>query len=261
MALNNIKVSIIVVTLNNLKGLKKTLSSCQKQQIINNEVIVIDGASTDGTVAYLNSFSELNNSWVSEKDHGIYNAMNKGLSYAKGKWIIFMNAGDVFYQNNTIFNALLLVDNDIDIIFCDVEIDQKYYKYTIKAKKINCLKNGMICSHQSMIFKNSVFKKCRFDERFKYVADYDIFLRCFLSGFKILYRPIIFSKYQAGGLSEKNRFSRDLEVFKSIRSNYARVSLSQYFYTFRALFFSSIVILFGKFKTKFLIDYIIRFFR
>ena len=98
MALNNIKVSIIVVTLNNLKGLKKTLSSCQKQQIINNEVIVIDGASTDGTVAYLNSFSELNNSWVSEKDHGIYNAMNKGLSYAKGKWIIFMNAGDVFYQ-------------------------------------------------------------------------------------------------------------------------------------------------------------------
>ena len=95
--MSNRKYSIIVVTLNNADGLKRTLQSVRALNYSCLEVIVIDGASTDSTKDVIKGFAQLVTVFVSEKDKGIYNAMNKGILKATGEYLNFMNSGDCFY--------------------------------------------------------------------------------------------------------------------------------------------------------------------
>ncbi len=85
--------SVITVTRNNLVGLRRTHESLRIQSCGDYEWIVVDGASDDGTADYLKKTGA---NWVSEPDRGIYDAMNKGIARAQGRWLIFMNAGDEF---------------------------------------------------------------------------------------------------------------------------------------------------------------------
>ena len=96
MEMSNRKYSIIVVTLNNADGLKRTLQSVRALNYPCLEVIVIDGASTDSTKDVIKDFAQLVIVFVSEKDKGIYNAMNKGIAHVTGDYVVFMNAGDCF---------------------------------------------------------------------------------------------------------------------------------------------------------------------
>lgn len=94
------KVSVITVNYNNLKGLERTISSVLLQSFSDFEYIIVDGGSSDGSKEYIESKQEYINQWVSEKDHGVYNAMNKAIRMAQGEYCIFMNSGDHFFLHN-----------------------------------------------------------------------------------------------------------------------------------------------------------------
>jgi glycosyltransferase involved in cell wall biosynthesis len=96
------KISIITVCYNAEKQLKKTIDSVINQTYKNIEFIIIDGASSDNSLELLKTYSSSINFWVSEPDHGIYDAMNKGLSVATGDYVQFLNAGDYFCDETSL---------------------------------------------------------------------------------------------------------------------------------------------------------------
>ena len=96
------KITVITVCHNAAKTLEKTIKSVLNQTYPNIEYIIIDGGSTDDTVDIIKRYADRLAYWISEPDKGIYDAMNKGIEVATGEWINFMNAGDTFYEENTI---------------------------------------------------------------------------------------------------------------------------------------------------------------
>ena len=108
------KLSIITVNFNNVEGLRKTAESIVSQTFQDFEWIVIDGGSTDGSKELIEQYSDRIAYWCSEKDSGIYNAMNKGVRYAKGEYINFMNSGDCFADSSVLSDVSeRLLDNVI----------------------------------------------------------------------------------------------------------------------------------------------------
>ena len=157
-------VSIITVCLNNGENLENTIKSVINQTYSNIEYIIIDGGSTDNTIDIIKKYESKIEHWLSEKDKGIYDAMNKGVSLAKGKWIIFMNAGDEFYSRNTIEQIFNKKYIGFDFIYGDCEIIySKDFSRIQKAGELKDLWKGMVFSHQSLFTNRDVFNKYQFD--------------------------------------------------------------------------------------------------
>ena len=96
------KISIITVVFNSVNYIEETINSVINQTYSNIEYIIIDGSSTDGTKELINKYKTKIDYYISEKDHGIYDAMNKALNHVTGSWIVFMNSGDKFYNNKVL---------------------------------------------------------------------------------------------------------------------------------------------------------------
>ena len=96
------KYSIITINYNNAEGLRRTIKSVVSQTFVDYEYVIIDGGSTDGSVDVIKEYENKISYWVSEKDGGIYNAMNKGVKVAHGEYLIFMNSGDIFYSDSVL---------------------------------------------------------------------------------------------------------------------------------------------------------------
>ncbi len=158
--------SIVVVTYNNADGLRRTLKSIRLLDYAQKEVIVIDGGSKDDTLAIIAENQDIITTSVSEKDNGIYNAMNKGIKLVKGDYVVFMNSGDEFVNKD----VLSLVNGyDGDII-----LGEDIYggaRRTLKQKMTlyDLLSNGMY--HQAVYYRNKVLQKYGFDESYKLIAD------------------------------------------------------------------------------------------
>jgi glycosyltransferase involved in cell wall biosynthesis len=116
------KLSIITINYNNLEGLKRTVESVVKQTWKEFEYIVIDGGSADGSFEYLKEQKASFSYWVSELDSGIYNAMNKGIEVATGEYLLFLNSGDVLYNDNVLLETKKSLLLDMDIVYGDLWI-------------------------------------------------------------------------------------------------------------------------------------------
>ena len=103
-------VSIIIPNYNHKKYISKLINSVRSQSYKNIELIVIDGASTDGSISVVKQNLDIVSQWVSEPDNGIYDAMNKGIVKAQGKWINFLNSGDYYFQENTSTNLIININ-------------------------------------------------------------------------------------------------------------------------------------------------------
>ncbi|MEA1893278.1 MAG: glycosyltransferase [Campylobacterota bacterium] len=166
-------ISIVTVVFNGEKHLEQTIQSVVNQTYKNIEYIIIDGGSTDGTVDIIKKYEDKISYWVSEKDSGIYDAMNKGIDVANGEWINFMNAGDIFFDNNvleSVFHKESLATDNIDLFYSD-SITDKNIRYI-------CNKDKRILIHQALIYRLSLH-----DEIGKYIvvknittADYLFFM-------------------------------------------------------------------------------------
>lgn len=184
------KISIITINYNNKQGLIQTIQSIKAQTYADYEVVLVDGASRDGSLDVIKDYAEQEKRlvYVSEKDKGIYNAMNKGTLMSRGEYCIFMNSGDCFYDEQSLKDAAAYLDGT-DII-SGVAVADKYTMIPVKPENLSMaffLKNSM--NHQSCFIKTSLMKEYLYDERYRIVGDTEFFFRAMIMG-NCTYRDI-----------------------------------------------------------------------
>lgn len=199
------KISIATIVLNDKNNIERTIQSVLAQDI-EFEYVIIDGGSTDGSLEVIEKYKDKIDNIISEKDNGIYNAMNKAIDLANGEWICFMNSGDIFYDSNVLKSVLPNLDASVDIVYGDQEVRYSSKKKIVKADK--CIKDiwqGMIFSHQSSFVKKDILKQYRFNESNRITADYELFYNLFKANKKFKYKPVVVASVSAGGVSDIKR--------------------------------------------------------
>lgn len=198
------KISIITINYNNLEGLKKTVESIINQTWQEFEYIIIDGGSTDGSAEYLEACKYKFDYLVSEKDSGIYNAMNKGIKAATGEYLLFLNSGDYLYSNMTLQENERNIA-DYDLVYFNIELtDGKSSRIVSYPEKLSFsyFYLGTIC-HQSTLIKKTLFEIVGlYDENLKLVSDWKFFILA-LFRFNCSYVKVdtIFVTYDLDGIS------------------------------------------------------------
>ncbi|RMT93786.1 hypothetical protein ALP39_200013 [Pseudomonas marginalis pv. marginalis] len=212
-------VSVVTVVFNDVDHLQRTIDSVTSQSYRNIEHIVIDGGSTDGTLAVIQQNPSISY-WVSEKDGGIYDAMNKGVSVASGEWVNFMNSGDVFYRDSVISEIFSVGGvSSNDLVYGDVEIDYGPFTKIRKAGVVESLKSGMQFSHQSLFARRAVLELFKFDLSYRTAADYNFVLLSWVSGFRFNHVELVVSSISAGGISDVRRLESHKQRVKILNSH------------------------------------------
>lgn len=182
--MNYLKLSIITINLNNKEGLKKTIDSISKQSFKSYEHIIIDGESVDGSKEVIVKYQDSNphvTFWVSEKDSGIYNAMNKGISHASGEYLLFLNSGD--YLESEVLSLVheQLTGEDIiygDLYFISKEGEQRLETFNHSDLSISTvLMPSFYIPHPAAFIKRNLFEKEQYDEQYKIVSDWFFFVK------------------------------------------------------------------------------------
>lgn len=203
------KVSVITINYNNIEGLKRTIQSVISQVCQDFEYIVIDGGSTDGSFEYIKGFSHKIDYWISEKDKGIYHAMNKGVAQAHGDYCIFINSGDSFYNDDVLksFSGLQSYD---DIIVGRVAIDKEngvseIFHAPVSGKlTLYHLYSGAI-PHQGTFIRTDLLRKYPYDENLRISSDWKFFVQTLiLDNCSINYVNFFVSLYDLHGISSNN---------------------------------------------------------
>lgn len=205
--------TIITITFNAERFLERTLKSMpQDNQEL--EYLIIDGGSSDGTLALINQYQNKISNWVSEPDKGIYDAMNKGLKLAKGQYVWFMNAGDQIFDNQTIDHVLEQIKlTNADVLYGDADlVDNNGQSLGLRSdfttqrlpKQLTWqrFERGMVVCHQSFITKKSIAPPYILDHF--YSADIDWEINCLKAAQKTINLNQPISKYLTGGFSIKN---------------------------------------------------------
>ncbi len=206
-------ISVITICYNENDGIKRTCDSVINQTYKNFEWIVIDGGSTDGTLDILEKYKDNMKYFISEKDNGIYNAMNKGIKKSKGNYLLFLNGGDFLKDNNILYNVSNFILDDkkeSNIYYGDVEYNNGEI-VTFKKTKLN--KNFFInktISHQASFIKSNLFDKYGYyNENYKIVSDFDFWIKTIvLNNVKTKYIPIIVSVFDLHGVSTKYSYMK-----------------------------------------------------
>ena len=192
--------SIIVVTYNNADGLARTLKSIRLLDYVQKEVVVIDGGSKDETLNIIAENKDVITTSVSEKDSGIYNAMNKGIQMVNGDYAVFMNAGDEFANKN----VLSLVNGyDGDIILGGDLYGGKVRMLKETMTLYDLLSIGI--HHQSVYYRREVLQKYGFDESYKLIADLKSVVEPLVKDkVRISVVMDVLAKCESGGLSKQH---------------------------------------------------------
>lgn len=224
--LDKTKITIITVVYNALNDIEDTLKSIFEQDYSNKEIIIIDGESTDGTLELISKYQDNIDHLISEKDKGVYDAMNKGIKLSNGHWICFMNAGDIFYKDDILNKIFGNEEINDDIVIGEHIVDFKKFQRSVKTKNIKLIEYGMPFCHQSAFVKTELYRKKYFDLNYTLAADFNFFYWCYISGinFKTYTFPI--SIVAAGGLSDSMRTKVIYENRKTIRQ-YAKSTLKK----------------------------------
>lgn len=229
--------TIITINYNNKNGLKKTLDSVLSQVKVcqdDVEYIIVDGGSTDGSVELLNEYGLKTahnlsvTKWISEKDSGIYNAMNKGIQLGNGKWVIFMNSGDMFYSENVLYHIWnILTDVNESILygdaFCINSGSNDYVWHLPNELTFEFLYNNSIC-HQSTFIPLNMLKTELYDESLKIVSDWKYILIACMNGIHFKKIEEIISTVDLDGVSVRmNKLSH--QECESIRNSLVPIGI------------------------------------
>ena len=216
--INTPPITIITVVRNGEETLEATILSVINQTYSNIEYIIIDGASTDGTVDIIKKYEGKIDYWISEPDKGVYDAMNKGIFRTEGGWINFLNSGDTFYNNNVINDIFANDLNEVDVVYGDLVISIENFK-TIKRSLPPKKENIQTLCHQTIFVRTEVQKKYFFDLQYQIASDYDSLLKMYADNkiFKLL--PIIVVDYSGDGISNLFQEKAIKEIFNIDRKN------------------------------------------
>lgn len=219
-----VKYSIIVPAYNSAKVIRRCLDSVAVQTCQDYEVLVMDGNSTDDTVAVANAVKSEKIKVFSSPDHGIYDAMNKGIDKSSGEWLMFLGSDDYFYNKEVLEDMERFLTDDYDVVYGDVEshLSERHNgEWSVESLDANRC-------HQAIFYNRRFFgKSLRYNLKYPVLADFDINLRWFLDNrYTHRYVPIIISHYSSGGYSSRVRdiaFYRDFGLNK-LRYNHRVLS-------------------------------------
>ncbi len=209
------KISIITICYNNLLDLVKTHTSLRNY--ISNEIewVVIDGSANIEINHYLNNIEKNNIFYLFEKDTGIYDAMNKGIKFANGDYLIFLNSGDTFTNVNLFdISNKLIYDVEVFNINC-VDRDNNQLKFRNFSVKIDDLKIRPSVPHQSTFIKKILFENT-YDTAYRYLADYDLFCKLYINGAIFNFHSNVFlSNFECEGVTSS--FQTALKVANEMK--------------------------------------------
>ncbi len=199
------KVSIVTVVFNGAKAMEATIKSVLNQSYSPIEYIIVDGGSSDGTQAIIEKYSNHIAKYISEKDTGIYDAMNKGVKMATGEWVNFMNCGDTFHDNKIVQNIFEKNRDGFDFIYGDYIADYSHKGQRLIKASLPQPPHQMVLSHQSVFARTAALLKFPFDTQYRISADLKFYEQCWHHELKFHYFPQVISIRSHAGLSEVNR--------------------------------------------------------
>ena len=200
-------ISIVTVVYNGEKLLEKTIRSIINQTYKNIEYIIIDGNSTDGTVDIIKKYEESIDIWVSEKDKGLYDAMNKGAKLATGDFINFMNADDIIYSTNAVELIVEHMSGMDYTYYSRASIMGATVSWFYPATEVNNYVKWLkfnLPNHQTMFFHKKFYKSIFYDLRLSITADDDYKLFALARG-NLEFIDIIFVEFKRGGVSSNHK--------------------------------------------------------
>ncbi|WP_346316642.1 glycosyltransferase family 2 protein [Chitinophaga sp. YIM B06452] len=226
-------ISVITVVYNDVSNIEATIQNVLMQDYAGIEYIVIDGGSTDGTVDVIRRYSGKIRYWVSEKDRGIYDAMNKGIKEVSGEYAIFMNSGDKFFNPaviSSIFNKDIIWANKPAVIYGNTCIKHGPHEVLKEVSKEPDIFNAMPFCHQSVFISAVHLKKYLFNLDFKIIADREMITRMFVDKCGFHQVKEVISIIQGEGYSNLSRYkfqkeeNRMLMNLQQISPRRARIS-------------------------------------
>jgi glycosyltransferase involved in cell wall biosynthesis len=221
---NTLKFSIITVCLNSEKTLKSTIKSVLGQTYENIEYILVDGGSEDSTLDIINEYKNDITKYISEKDDGIYDAMNKGIGLSTGDIIYFLNSGDILYDKDVIktISDIFFSHQDCEIVTGNAVLYYDEYEQAYSSRRKNVAEYIItgIC-HQTIFAKRTIFKKTGlFNTNYRVYADLDWVLNCVIDKkICIHYANLNMCYYLMGGFNNINSKRYKKERF-SIKNKY-----------------------------------------
>jgi glycosyltransferase involved in cell wall biosynthesis len=223
----NPKLSVITVVYNNVASIERTMHSVINQTYPNIEYIIIDGASTDGTLTVIEKYKNKIAKVISEQDQGIYDAMNKGLALATGDYVLFINSGDEIYAPETVADVFAAAPSG-DIYYGETEMYDENWKSLGQRRHRapehfdwHSFKFGMNVSHQAIYIKRSLTEP--YDLQYKYSSDIDWIIKAAKKSSNIVNTHLYVAKYLVGGMSKQKHLESLKERFKILSHYYGLI--------------------------------------
>lgn len=203
------KISVITVCYNAENSIEKTIESVLNQNYSNIEYIIIDGKSTDNTKNILRKYRDKITKIISEPDSGLYDAMNKGLLLATGDYVNFMNAGDIFCDNNVIKDVIEKYNSSADVIYGNAVVINPNGSENIEIGEddLNLLSKRPIYRHNASFTRLYIHKKYLFEisktKQFSHALDYNHIFSIWKNGAKFQHVDVTVVKYKRIGISDR----------------------------------------------------------
>ncbi len=221
-------ISIVTITYNAAACLEPTMQSVASQTCRDFEHIIIDGASSDSTLEIARRYPDTR--ILSERDNGLYDAMNKGIGMARGKYLLFLNAGDAFHSNDVLAAYADRCRRGDDIIYADTVIVDADRRMTAPrhlsapaALTVDSFKQGMLVCHQAFMVRKEIAPL--YDLSYRFSADYDWTIRCMLNGDprRFTNLSMIAIDYLSDGMTDRNKWKSLRERFRIMSKYYGFV--------------------------------------
>lgn len=226
MASESYKITVATVCLNAESVIRKTIESVLAQEYDSFEYLIVDGVSKDNTLAIVNEyvplFAEKNITYriVSEKDSGLYDAMNKAADLSNGEWIIYMNAGDTLLDGDVLNKVSGMLDSDLDVLYGDILLAEGEKFKLHRSGEILSLNRCNPIMHQSCLTRVKSLLRYRFDTSYKICADYDLFLKLYKDNSSCFRKTdLVIATFMMGGLSTTAISLREKEFKRARKVN------------------------------------------
>ena len=199
--MKKIIISIVTIVYNDHNHIERTIHSVLDQDYPYIDYVIVDGASTDGTKECIYRYEAFLGTLISEPDKGIYDAMNKGVSKASGKYIFFLNFGDCFCNENVLNDMVQKMKSNADIYYGDIEKNGIITVQKNKATIFNCVYREYMICHQSIFAKREVLCRYPFDIQYRLCADRDWLTKILKNNYTVEYVNKAICKYDITGQS------------------------------------------------------------
>ncbi len=224
------KISIITVCYNSEKTIRDTIDSVLAQDYENVEYIIVDGGSNDSTISIVREYGERINTFISESDKGIYDAMNKGVKASSGEYVGILNSDDIFSHSHVISDLVrLLSNNKVDAVYGDLvlvdrnDTSKVVRSYSSKNFKKWKIRFGLMLPHPTFYVRRALFDKFGlYKLNYRVSADFELITRFLTKGITLVRNPDVMVKMRQGGISSNGfwwRVHQNFEIIRACKEN------------------------------------------